>query len=153
MSSIKLKLHEYYSLDAEINGFINPQTNEVIRKGLLNEKLNLVNKYWLTELSKTVSLEKASIEELKTELVKKYGSEDESGNISLAIYTPEEKDKEGNIIKPAEINPKYIKFEEEFNTLLNEEKELVYHEFKLEDFKNIETTDNYNVFYKLIKID
>lgn len=153
MSSIKLKLHEYYSLDVEINGFINPQTNEVIRKGLLNEKLNLVNKYWLTELSKTVSLEKASIEELKTELVKKYGSEDESGNISLVIYTPEEKDKEGNVVKPVEINPKYIKFEEEFNTLLNEEKELVYHEFKLEDFKNIETTDNYNVFYKLIQVD
>lgn len=152
MPSIKLKLYEYYSLDAEINGLINQQTNEVIRKGLLSEKLNLVTKYWLTDLSKHIIDEKSIIEDLKTELVKKYGQETEQG-ISLPIYIPEEKDEEGNITKPAEINPNYIKFEEEFNVLLQEEKELNFHDFKLEDFKHIETTDNYNTFYKLIQVD
>jgi hypothetical protein len=37
----------------------------------------------------------------------------------------------------------------ENRALLQEEKELEYHEFKLDDFKNIETSDNYIVFYKL----
>lgn len=152
MPSIKLKLYEYYSLDAEINGLINQQTNEVIRKGLLSEKLNLVTKYWLTDLSKHIIDEKSIIEDLKTELIKKYGQETEQG-ISLPIYLPEEKDEEGNIIKPAILNPEYIKFEEEFNILLNEEKELNFHDFKLDDFKNIETSENYNIFYKLIQID
>ena len=45
MPSIKLKLYEYYQLDSDINGSVNPQTNEVIKKGLLNEKLNLVKIY------------------------------------------------------------------------------------------------------------
>lgn len=152
MPSIKLKLYEYYQLDSDINGSVNPQTNEIIKKGLLNEKLNLVTKYWLTDLSKHVVAEKVIIEDLKAELVKKYGQETEQG-ISLPIYIPEEKDEEGNIIKPMEFNPNYLKFEEEFNVLLQEEKELDYHDFKLDDFKNIETSDNYTVFYKLIQID
>ena len=152
MPSIKLKLYEYYQLDSEINGSINSQTGDIIRKGLLTEKLNLVTKYWLTDLSKHIAAEKAIIEDLKIELIKKYGKETEQG-ISLPIYIPEEKDKDGKVIKPAELNPDYIKFEEEFNILLQEEKELDYHDFKLEDFKNIETSDNYTVFYKLIQID
>ena len=45
MSSIKLKLHEYYSLDSEINGLKNPQTNEVIYKGFINHNLSVVLKY------------------------------------------------------------------------------------------------------------
>ena len=152
MPSIKLKLYEYYQLDSDVNGSVNPQTNEVIKKGLLNEKLNLVTKYWLTDLSKHVVAEKVIIEDLKAELVKKYGQETEQG-ISLPIYIPEEKDEEGNIIKPLEFNPNYLKFAEEFNVLLQEEKELDYHDFKLDDFKNIETSDNYTIFYKLIQID
>lgn len=150
---IKLKLHEYYSLDIEINGLINQLTGEKTQSGLLNEKISFVTKYWLTDLSKKVLSEKKSIESLKIELIKKYGTEDENGNISIPMYIGEEKDKEGNTIKSAILNPAFISFQEEFNTLLNEEKELEYHEFKLEDFKNVETTDNYSVFYKLIQID
>lgn len=152
MSSIKLKLFEYYSLDSDINGLVDKQTNEIIKNGLLNEKLSLVTKYWLTDLSKHITAEKAIIEDLKIELVKKYGQETEQG-ISLPIYILEEKDENGKVIKPIEFNPNYLKFEEEFNILLQEEKELTYHDFKLEDFKNIETTNNYTTFYKLIKVD
>ena len=67
MSSIKLKLHEYYSLDSEINGFKNQATGEVLSEGLLAEKLGLVTKYWLTDLSKKVADEKTAIETMKTE--------------------------------------------------------------------------------------
>ena len=152
MSSIKLKLHEYYSLDSEINGLKNPQTGEVLSEGLLAEKLGLVTKYWLTDLSKKVADEKTAIETMKTDLIKKHGTEDEDKNISIPMWIDEEKDEDGNIIS-AKPNPTFIKFQEEFNALLQEEKELEYYEFKLDDFKSVETSENYAVFYKLVQVD
>ena len=144
MAHIKLTLQEIYKLDSELNGFINPSTGETLSLGLLNEKLNLVTKYWLTDLSKHVNVEKIVIEDLKAELVKKYGDKDENGNFEIPIWIDDNKSK---------FNPSYIQFQEEFNTLLQEEKEIEYHEFKLDDFKNIETSNNYIIFYKLIQVD
>lgn len=144
MAHIKLTLQEIYKLDSELNGFINPSTGETLSLGLLNEKLNLVTKYWLTDLSKHVNIEKIVIEDLKAELVKKYGNKDENGNFEIPIWIDDNKSK---------FNPSYIQFQEEFNTLLQEEKEIEYHEFKLDDFKNIETSNNYIIFYKLIQVD
>ena len=144
MAHIKLTLQEIYKLDSELNGFINPSTGETLSLGLLNEKLNLVTKYWLTDLSKHVNVEKIVIEDLKAELVKKYGNKDENGNFEIPIWIDDNKSK---------FNPSYIQFQEEFNTLLQEEKEIEYHEFKLDDFKNIETSNNYIIFYKLIQVD
>ena len=69
------------------------------------------------------------------------------------MWVGEEKDEERNITKEAILNPSFISFQEEFNILLQEEKELEYHEFKLDDFKNVETSENYSIFYKLIQID
>ena len=37
--------------------------------------------------------------------------------------------------------------------LLQEVKEIEYHEFKLEEFNDVKTSDNYIIFYKLIQID
>jgi hypothetical protein len=152
MAHTKLKLHEYYKLEGEINGLVNQQTGEKVTSGLLNEKISFVTKYWLTDLSKTVTEEKTSIDSIKTHLIKCYGTEDENGNISIPLWINEQKDKDGNTIS-AEPNPAFIKFQEDLNKLLEEEKTLDHHEFKLDEFKNIETTDNYSVFYKLIQID
>jgi hypothetical protein len=154
MAHITLLLKDYYLLDIEINGFKNQSTGEQLSAGLLNEKISFVTKYWINDLSKKVLEEKTSIESLKTELIKKHGSEDEQGNISIPMWLSiEEKDEEGNIIVPAIINPLFISFQEEFNTLLQEEKELEYHEFTLDEFKNVETTENYFTFCKLIQVD
>lgn len=152
MSHIKLKLHEYYSLDSEINGVVNNQTGETLVEGLLKEKISFVTKYWLTDLAEKTSKEKQSIEKLKEELIKKYGTEDKEGNISIPMWINEEKDEDGNIVN-AEPNPTFVKFQEDFNSLLQEEKEIEYHAFKLEDFANVTTDSNYKTFYKLIQID
>jgi hypothetical protein len=152
MAHTKLKLHEYYKLEGEINGLANQQTGEKITSGLLNEKISFVTKYWLTDLSKKVTEEKTSIDSIKTHLIKYYGTEDENGNISIPLWINEQKDKDGNTIS-AEPNPTFIKFQEDLNKLLEEEKTLEHYAFKLDEFKNIETTDNYSVFYKLIQID
>ena len=153
MAHIKLTLQEIYKLDTELNGFVNPSTGETLSLGLLSEDLNLPTKYWLTDLAKKTSSEKLIIEQFKEDLIIKHGSQDENGNFSLNMWINEKKDESGTIINPAELNPLFVQFQEEFNTLLQEVKEIEHHEFKLKEFSDVKSRDNYTVFYKLIQVD
>jgi len=65
MEKISLKLFEFYNLDAELNGLTNQQTGEKIASGLIQEKLSLVTKYWLTELWKESSCRKSFCRRVK----------------------------------------------------------------------------------------
>lgn len=160
MEKISLKLFEFYNLDAELNGLTNQQTGEKISTGLIQEKLSLTTKYWLTSLGKAVAAEKAAVEELKNDLIKKYGKADENGNISIPMVI-DEVDADGNAVKSTDsegneftkkiLNPDFQQFEKEFNELLQTEKELEYKPFALEDFEKVETSENYVTFFKLIK--
>jgi hypothetical protein len=63
----------------------------------------------------------------------------------------EVKDEEGNVTGSV-INPKYIEFDKEYGTLLNQEIELEYPEITKEDLKDAgKTKDKYQVLFKLIK--
>ena len=150
MEKISLKLHEFYQLEAEINGITNTQTGEVIAKGLLGEKIKLTTKYWLNDLVKKVSVEKESIEKLKEELIKKYGTADEDGNVTIPMYTNEVIDEDTKEVVSRDVNPDFVKFQNDFNTLLSEDRDLEYKGFKLEEFDNVETDNNYSAFFKLI---
>ena len=151
MEKISLKLYEFYNLDSELNGVTNQQTGEKVSAGLLAEKLKLTDKYWLTELAKKVAAEKTTVESLKEELIKKHGETDETGNISIPMYIDIVKDEEGNIVD-GKNNPKFIEFQNEFNLLLQEEKELEYKPFQLSALENIESDGNYPTFFKLIEV-
>ena len=144
MAHIKLTLQEIYKLDSELNGYANQSTGEILSLGLLNETLNLPTKYWLTNLAKKTLSEKLVIDQLKEDLIVKYGTKDKDDIFEISIWTDETK---------TDFNPLYIQYQQEFNTLLQEVIEIEYHEFKLDDFKNIETSDNYTIFYKLIQVD
>lgn len=160
MEKISLKLYEFYNLDAELNGITNQGTGEKVSSGLIQEKLSLTTKYWLTSLGKSVAAEKAAVEELKNDLIKKYGKADENGNISIPMIV-DEVDADGNPVKVTsedgtettkkKLNPDFQQFEKEFNELLQTEKDLEYKPFKLEDFERVETSENYVTFFKLIK--
>jgi hypothetical protein len=153
MEKVTLKLHEFYALEAELNGVTNRQTGDVLAKGLLNEKIKLTTKYWLHDLTKKVAAEKESVEKLKEELIKKYGTTDEEGNVSIPMYINEVIDEETKEIVSRDVNPDFIKFQNDFNGLLEEDRELEYKGFKLEEFDNVETDGNYSTFFKLIKVD
>ena len=152
MEKISLKLREFYSLEVELNGLVNNETGETVAKALLSEKIKLTTKYWLSDLSKKVSAEKETIEKLKEELIKKHGEADENGNIGISMYINVVKNEAGETVS-REVNPKFIEFQNDFNALLEEERELEHHAFKLEEFDNVETDGNYTTFFKLIKID
>ena len=162
MEKITLKLYECYNLEAELNGLRNQSTGEVLNTGLLQEKLSLVTKYWLTDLAKKVSAEKTAIEELKNDLIKKYGKEDGKGGMSIPLTVEEvdadgepvrDIDKDGNWFTKKIMNPAFEQFEKEFNELLQTEKELEYKSVSLSDLEKVETADNYAAFSKLVKVE
>ena len=162
MEKITLKLFEFYNLDAELNGATNPQTGEKTSSGLVQEKLPLVVKYWLTDLAKKVAAEKTAIEDLKNDLIRKYGKPDDRGGISIPVLV-DQLDEQGNTVTFTDnegkeqtrkvVNPDYQAFDKEFNELLQDEKDLEYKPFNLSDFENVETTGNYATFFKLIKVE
>ena len=151
MEKISLKLYEFYNLEAELNGVTNQQNGEVTSKGLLAEKIKMTTKYWLNDLVKKVVTEKEACEALKQELIKKHGEADEQGNVSIPMYVNIMTDEEGQTVS-REINPKFVEFQNEFNAVLNEDKELEYKGFTLEEFENVESEGKYDTFFKLIKV-
>jgi len=151
MEKSSLKLHEYYTLEAELNGVVNQQTGQVVSKGLLGEKIKLTTKYWLTDLAKKAVAEKEAVEKIKEELIKKHGETDDQGGISIPMYINIVTDEEGQIVS-REVNPKFVEFQNEFNALLDEEREVEHNAFKLEEFESVESDANYQVFFKLIKV-
>lgn len=162
MEKVTLKLFEFYNLDAELNGLRNQATGEVLAKGLLHEKLPLTTKYWLTDLSKKVTAEKALVEELKNDLIKKYGKEDDKGSFSIPMSI-DEVDENGDPVKDLnekdewvvkkKLNPAFEVFNNEFEVLLQTEKEIEYKALKLSDFEKVETSENYATLFKLIKVE
>jgi hypothetical protein len=165
MNKVTLKLHEFYNLEAELNGVINQQTGEVVAKGLLSEKIKLTTKYWLSDLVKKVSAEKQAVEALKEELIKKHGEQDENGSVSIPMYI-DKVDENGNAVTtkvkkedgqeeevPVKLyNPKFIDFQNDFNALLQEERELEHKPFKLDEFENVESDGVYTTFFKLVEV-
>jgi hypothetical protein len=68
------------------------------------------------------------------------------------MYVNIVKDEEGNIVS-GENNPKFIEFQNEFNTLLQEEKELEYKSVSLNELESIESDSNYPTFFKLVTVN
>lgn len=151
MEKVTLKLFEFYNLEAELSGVVNQQTGEAISKGLLNERIKLTTKYWLTDLLKKVTEEKKSVENLKDDLIKKYGKESEGG-FSIPMYIDVETNENEEVVSK-KVNPDFLSFQNEFNILLQEERELEYRPLTLSDFESIESEGNYPVLFKLLQVN
>ena len=149
MNKITLKINEVYELNTELNGIISNKTGEVIKGGLLGEKLNITVKYWLTKLNDELRKHIDSVENLKEDLIKKIGNVDKDGNIFIPMRINEVFDKD-NILLSYDINPTFIEFQKEFEKLLQEEVEITYRQIKLEDI-SIETEITPNILFKLIQ--
>jgi hypothetical protein len=152
MQNTTLQLGQILQLETEVNGVVNTQTGETISKGLLKEVLKFKTKYWLMQLSDDLVEEKKKIEAVRDQLVKELGEEDETGAISLPVYINEVQDEDGKIVS-REVNPKFLDFQEKFNELLVETKELSHGKFLLEDFESVESAEVYPVFFKLISAE
>lgn len=92
--------------------------------------------------------DKKSLETLREELIKKYGVEDENGNIGIATFLP--KKDESDEKEELQFNPNYIQFSDEYGELLNESKTLDAPLFKPEDFKNVVTEIDFPLVRKYL---
>jgi len=151
MGKINLKLGEILQFENELNGFTNPETGKVIYTGFLKQKINAMLKYEFMDTSEFLLKEKKKIDKVKDDLILKYGDNTEDGGYFISMFL-ETKDELGNLTSKV-INPKYVDFEKEYGTFLNEnEKEVEYPDFTKEDLKDIgNTTDDYKIIFKLIK--
>ena len=144
MTKKSLKLVQFYHLEAELNGVTNPQPGENLTKGLLSEKIQLKTKYWLTDLYKKAKEQTDACSALRDELIKKYGEESDKGvSISQSV------EEDGKNV----VNPNFVSFQNEFNALLNEEREIEYKELSIEDFGSIETEQVYETLFSLLNFD
>lgn len=149
MAKKTLKIGEILQLESEINGLVNPQNGKEIFIGFRKHKLSLKTKYWLTELGERLAGERKSVETLRDEIIQKHGEDDGKGGIQIAMFI-EQKD-ENDVVISREVNPKYIDFQQEYNELLSEEKEIEYTPLTIEDLDNAgDTTDNYTILFQLV---
>jgi hypothetical protein len=150
MEKITLKLGEVLQLESEINGFTNQETGKVVYQGFIKQNLSILLKYELTELSETLSKERKTIDGLRDELIKKYGEDDGKGGIIVKMFN-EVVDDEGNVTSRT-FNESYLKFDEEYSKLLNNEKEIEYPEILKSDLKEAgKSNDDYKILFRLIK--
>jgi hypothetical protein len=121
METLKIQLATIFILEDELTK-------------LLNERLSLSTKYWLLDLNKQVLEIKTTIESLRDTLIKTYGVTNNDGNIIIPYYLDTEKEI---------INPKFEQFQQEYQALLREEKELQYKPIPFSVLEKIETEESY----------
>lgn len=149
---MKLQLGEILQLEKEINGYINPETNEQEFKGFINQDLSIILKYRLSELSDFLTNEKKKVGDLRDSLIKKYGKPDEEGKIVVKMFIEDENTNIEGEEPRMIVNPEFKKLDEEFGKLLVQEIEVDVPEITLDDLKEAgKTKDNYKLLFKLIK--
>jgi len=120
-----LTLGEIYTLNLELFGNEN-------NKGLLAQPLTLKVKYWLQRLADKLKSEVATIDEIRNGLIKELGEEID-GQVQIKTDSPN-----------------FVKFQEQYVELLDTEKEISHAIFTLNQFENLEASEYYAVFLKLI---
>ena len=148
MKTVTLSLGKALDLDAELNGVKNQQTGEQLVEGLLFQELPLVIKYHLEKVVKQTAEQKTLVDKLREDLIKKHGTQD-GENFSIPLYTNEVKDEDGKLIS-ADVNPSYVKFNDEFVKLLEQSVDIKIKEFTIEDFKDIKSKDYPKVLLSLL---
>lgn len=150
MAKTSLTIDQILQLDAEINGFTNPQSNEVIYEGFSKQPLSILLKYELKEFSERLKSEREKVDGLRNELIEKYGEKTEDGGIQITPTIEEKKGKKTETVK----NPKYVEFITEYNKLLQKEIELEHPEITKDDLRDAgKTKDQYDILFRLVKKD
>ena len=98
--STKLTIDQILQLDAEINGYTNPQNGEVVYEGFAAQPLSILLKYELRELSEKLKDERGKVDELRNELIEKFGEKTEEGGIQI---TPTIEKRKGRKLKRLKI--------------------------------------------------
>ena len=133
----KLTVGELCQLNVELNS----------EKGLLSERLPMVFKYHLSKVAKIAAEEQGSVDKLRDESIRSLGVPTPEGGFSIPQFIEVKKGSKTNSVQ----NPVYLNFVGEMEKLLKEEKDIEYEEFFINDLKQVESEQNFPVFFKLLE--
>jgi pyruvate-formate lyase len=133
----KLTVGELCQLNTELN----------TEKGLLSERLPMVFKYHLSKVAKIAAEEQASVDKLRDDTIRSLGTPTAEGGFSILQFIETDKKGKKNMVP----NPAYLNFVGEMENLLKEEKDVDHEEFFIADLKNVESGENFPVFFKLLE--
>jgi hypothetical protein len=161
----KISLQLILGLEAEINGFTQKdnQGNVIYQiPGILNQKMNAVNKYWLTKISNFLSKERKNYEDIRSKLIEKYGDEKIDSASGQTFISIDQKIKDPNFKKPKSTdfdeskdwplidNPKFNDFLDEQNELLNQLVDVKLPKFDIEEIFSFETEYTYPICFEFL---
>lgn len=135
LKTINLYIAELESLKLEILG-------NQLRKGLINEMLDILTKYNLHKLVNNINLALKPIEDTKESRIIELGTLNEN---NLYEITP--------MLSSGLPNKNYELYISELAELYNQQVLLEYTPIKLSKLSNIITLDSYNILFQLIEDD
>jgi len=131
---INLKLGDIYQLESELSG-----NQQLGQKGVLNQNISVLTKFRLSETLKVLQEHKALVDETRNTLIKKYGSEDEeTKQIKIEPFKSE-----------GVLSDEFVSFNQELDSILKEEREINFFQFKIEDF-DFKSEETYPVLFKVL---
>ena len=133
------KLAEILELSQELNGNAKLQ-------GILSLSMTMLTKFRLSKLNNELAKEVETYQKINDELIKKYG-EERDGNYLIPNYLGDSETSE------KKQNPNILKYLEELNPILLEEKEIEFNEVKIEDFQDVKIEGYYPIFFSKILIE
>ena len=133
------KLAEILELSQELNGNAKLQ-------GILSLSMTMLTKFRLSKLNNELAKEVETYQKINDELIKKYG-EERDGNYLIPNYLGDSETSE------KKQNPNILKYLEELNPILLEEKEIEFSEVKIEDFQDVKNEGYYPIFFSKILIE
>ena len=100
----------------------------------------------MSKLNNELAKEVETYQKINDELIKKYG-EERDGNYLIPNYLGDSETSE------KKQNPNILKYLEELNPILLEEKEIEFSEVKIEDFQDVKIEGYYPIFFSKILIE
>lgn len=133
MEEVKVELKDLSGIRAELLGI-----REAKIKGVLNEKINIKQRYWLDKSVSNILKEIESLESTINTLIKKYGDgEDGKESIQQKIKV------KGKLAD----NPKFTEYIKEYNELIGQSVDVKIKKFDIEEF-DFDSDVHYHLFLK-----
>lgn len=146
MKKTELTLADVLLLEVELNGFKDQFGNKV-KKGILDEKLELDKRYHLVKIAKVCEKEKKVFETLRDTLVREHGTEASNGGYQILPVIEETKGKKKTTVP----NPALKLVEEQLGKVLAQKVELEHKVLKIEDFTSVISEENVKVLFELFE--
>lgn len=146
MATVKLKVIQARELQRELYGFADEKGN-VVLKGLLAQNISAALKFKLLKLGKQIQSELESVEEQRTDLIKKYGKTVKRDGQEVLEIQQMKLNKKGE--STGEVTEEFTKFVEEFNALMNTDTEYLATKLTVEDL-DFKTDEVYPLIFDFL---